>query len=576
MITDADGEHTFDVTNGEPGADGFSPVATVTQTQTGATISITDKSGTTTAQISNGAKGDPGDDYVLTAQDKAEIAQQAEELLAPVLDDKAPIIVAAAGPAAIVSFPDGADGMPVKSLTVNIEPVQSGSGDPSPDNIRPITGWTGVNVTVSPTTDAEDGRTHSIAFPSEAGTVYGGTLDAVSGELVLTHKYLSDNGSLGWIRNADGSFYVRNPSDQAVQDSDGCLCNYAPFNISFSGMNVFFRTNGLISLGTGWGAVYPSADELKNAFASVPIQFVYKLATPITYTLTPTEIRTLLGQNNIWADTGDVEVEYHADTKTYVDSKEPEIPVQDVQVNGTSILNAQGVANVPLASASEFGATKYATAGEIKNGNGAGRSINPARQDASVFYGLTKAAGVDMASSANPVGTYTDAAKIAIRKMLGIPNQEWEKIGEYTVSENTALFEITTDSNGQPFKLSQMLIKVWLEASTTGTRDCISATGLVVTDDNVNMSIPSTTKRYLTNTGSACYMQYELWIKGGNSISNGFVASVPNSTQPVEQINYYNDDIKYYRGFRLSQYSATQTPIPAGTVIKLYGIRYDE
>ncbi len=48
---------------------------------------------------------------------------------------------------AIASFEDGADGMPLKSLTVNIEPVQEGSGDPSPENVRPITGWTGCNVT---------------------------------------------------------------------------------------------------------------------------------------------------------------------------------------------------------------------------------------------------------------------------------------------------------------------------------------------------------------------------------------------------------------------------------------------
>lgn len=49
---------------GEPGpagSDGFSPIATVTQTETGATISIQDKSGTTTATITNGAKGDKGD-----------------------------------------------------------------------------------------------------------------------------------------------------------------------------------------------------------------------------------------------------------------------------------------------------------------------------------------------------------------------------------------------------------------------------------------------------------------------------------------------------------------------------------
>ena len=67
-FTDSDG-NTF-TTSGSSviGADGFSPTATVTQTQSGATITITDKDGTTTANISN------GNDYVLTAQDKTDIA----------------------------------------------------------------------------------------------------------------------------------------------------------------------------------------------------------------------------------------------------------------------------------------------------------------------------------------------------------------------------------------------------------------------------------------------------------------------------------------------------------------------
>ena len=34
----------------------------------------------------------------------------------------------------------------VKKLLVDIEMQQSGSGDPSPDNVRPISGWTGVTV----------------------------------------------------------------------------------------------------------------------------------------------------------------------------------------------------------------------------------------------------------------------------------------------------------------------------------------------------------------------------------------------------------------------------------------------
>lgn len=45
---------------GGTGADGFSPVANVTQTASGAVISITDKSGTTTATIVNGKDGSTG------------------------------------------------------------------------------------------------------------------------------------------------------------------------------------------------------------------------------------------------------------------------------------------------------------------------------------------------------------------------------------------------------------------------------------------------------------------------------------------------------------------------------------
>ena len=76
---DKDGVALF-TTTGESviGADGFSPVATVTQTASGATVSITDKNGTTTANISN---GQDGDDYVLTAQDKTDIANIVLQLL---------------------------------------------------------------------------------------------------------------------------------------------------------------------------------------------------------------------------------------------------------------------------------------------------------------------------------------------------------------------------------------------------------------------------------------------------------------------------------------------------------------
>lgn len=142
------------------------------------------------------------------------------------------------------------------SLKVGIEPVQSGSGDPSPENIRPISGWTAANVNVSPTTSAGDGTTYTIEFRDGDNplTVYGGTLDVTSGELAVTDAHIAsyDSETLPstWI------------SDRDV---------YAEGTTPTTGAEV-----------------------------------VYKLADSVTYHLTPTQIRTLVGNNNIWTDTGDI------------------------------------------------------------------------------------------------------------------------------------------------------------------------------------------------------------------------------------------------------------------------------
>ncbi len=57
-----DGSPGKDGADGAPGQDGFSPSASVAKTATGATITITDKTGTTTAEIKNGKDGAPGKD----------------------------------------------------------------------------------------------------------------------------------------------------------------------------------------------------------------------------------------------------------------------------------------------------------------------------------------------------------------------------------------------------------------------------------------------------------------------------------------------------------------------------------
>lgn len=50
---------------------------------------------------------------------------------------------------------------------------------------------------------------------------------------------------------------------------------------------------------------YSTADSFKAAVSGV--QFCYPLATPIIYQLPQTMVKSMIGTNNVWADTGDVE-----------------------------------------------------------------------------------------------------------------------------------------------------------------------------------------------------------------------------------------------------------------------------
>lgn len=85
-----------------------------------------------------GPKGDPGDTY-----DDTQIKQDINDLKDN-LNDKADVIISTAL-GSIAHFEDGAEADAV-SVIAHIEPVQEGSGDPSPTNVRPITGHTGMDV----------------------------------------------------------------------------------------------------------------------------------------------------------------------------------------------------------------------------------------------------------------------------------------------------------------------------------------------------------------------------------------------------------------------------------------------
>lgn len=118
----------------------------------------------------------------------------------------------------------------------------------------------------------------------------------------------------------------------------------------------------------------------------------------------------------------------------------PTVPVTDVQLNGTSILN-QGVANIPPTGASQNGYCRIDSSYGI-NANAYGRlyvqkpteetikwgehqymPIVPYNQHLAVWAGLAKAAGIDIANvSGISVGQYPANVQAAIQAMFGVEN----------------------------------------------------------------------------------------------------------------------------------------------------------
>jgi hypothetical protein len=339
---------------------------------------------------------------------------------------------------AIATFKRNRSGMPV-DVIANILPKQAGSGDPSPSNIRTISGWSSVNVfntgknlwnptyftdnsftlqtdgslkgasenisgktlSIPPTSRAvmsldyygASGRAGYFQFVYSDGTVqypiecnsttwthlsavsaldktvigitflksnnrdmyvknfqlelgstatsyepytgntytlqlgntyYGGTVDFVSGKMTVTHGYAVFNGSENWV-NVGGSY------PQAFQLDTGITNAYQPNPATQDDMSNLYpwcKTSST-NYGCRWQAansngrfyVYDdnyssNLQDFKSHLGTTNLQICYKLATPIEIDLTPTQISSLIGENNIWADSGDVEVSFPADFAT--------------------------------------------------------------------------------------------------------------------------------------------------------------------------------------------------------------------------------------------------------------------
>lgn len=362
-------------------------------------------------------------------QNTADIASLEEDRYKPYAVDTAS--------GAVASFSDGADNIPLKSLIVNIDPVQdTSSGDPSPENICPISGWEGCEVKatgyniwdeewevgglaygnpnantsrirsknyipckpnttyyfskginngnmwvffydrnkacLNPTTNGDNvsnsagvvttpdkcyyirfflsaqteyqhdvtinypstdhdyhpyvGRSIPISWQTEAGTVYGGKLDVLSGVLTVEWAKIDLSTLSGWANNMTGDKGIEIRcalngkkegrtniiSDKLLTETETSATNTAVYSVRG------FPTSSLIAVKAPTADVTNSNGLVAWIGENKP-SVCYELAEPITYQLTPQQVNSLLGQNNIFADTGDASVEYRADTKLYIE-----------------------------------------------------------------------------------------------------------------------------------------------------------------------------------------------------------------------------------------------------------------
>lgn len=202
-----------------------------------------------------------------------------------------------------------------------------------------------------------------------------------------------------------------------------------------------------------------------------------------------------------------------------------DIPVEDVQINGTSIVS-DGVANIPVAGENNYGAIKVkntygigkssndelalyiAGDNEMKSGSGSYvyRPITASRLHTAVFYGLAKAAGdTTQSQSSNPVGTYTDNAKSAIKAMLDIG-------GETQTVQVTGATPVITANQNTRYVCGEVT-SLDFTPSAYGICDVIFTSGSTVTV----LTLPNTVKlpAWFDSTALETDTTYEISISDG-------------------------------------------------------------
>ena len=215
---------------------------------------------------------------------------------------------------------------------VQVEKVES-SSSPSTSfapysNICPITNWAEANIHVSATQSG--GTVYTVDWEDDAGAVFRGTLDVVTGVLTVTAvgRVFTGAVSESWTTMYSGTqnqLYRHVISGVKATSSSRACSHFQNILVSSNNTNQGYYGYTSGSNNNIWMqfrpdlSVYDTDDKWKAWLAAQ-----YAAGTPLTcwvalreesyqtYQLTAQEVYTLVGRNYIWADTGDVTVKYRA------------------------------------------------------------------------------------------------------------------------------------------------------------------------------------------------------------------------------------------------------------------------
>lgn len=169
----------------------------------------------------------------------------------------------------------------------------------------------------------KDGKTLTANLPE---TVYGADMHWTTGVLEnYGYKLVIDGTNIAVAKHesANGVYVIYNIGayGHPLPAEGGMIaCSHFPAGeVSANNVHASPSNNGAIYLGSIPGISDAAA---YNAWlASNPITCVYRVAEPVTIQLTPQQLDTLKGTNNVWSDCGRTNLSYIADTKLYIDQR---------------------------------------------------------------------------------------------------------------------------------------------------------------------------------------------------------------------------------------------------------------